>query len=61
MNTKTSLAILLTALLLTGPLNGLNWQGTGSGMNSTVIAEIWTGLESNIGMAFPNGNINSNA
>ena len=47
MNTKTSLAIILTALLLTDSLNGIGWQGTGSGMNSTVITEIWKGLEAN--------------
>ena len=47
MNTKNSLAIILTALLLTDSLNGIGWQGTGSGMNSTVITEIWKGLEAN--------------
>ena len=51
MNTKTSLAIILTTMLLIESLNGDYWQGTGSGMNNTVITEIWTGFEGNLNTA----------
>lgn len=48
MNSKTILAVLLIAILLADSLNGARWQAMGSGMNNTVITEIWTGLEANI-------------
>lgn len=51
MNTKTILAVLLITMLLADSLNGLRWQAMGSGMNNTVITEIWTGLEANIDTA----------
>lgn len=48
MTSKTSLAIWLIAMLLADSLLAVNWQGTGSGMNNTVISEIWKDLESNL-------------
>ena len=59
MNTKTSLAIILTAMLLADSFHGLKWQGTGSGMNNTVITEIWAGLETNFLAALRGGGIAS--
>ena len=58
MNTKTSLAIILTAMLLADTFNGVQWQGTGSGMNNTVLAEIWNGLEGKIEAGLRSGNEN---
>ena len=59
MNTKASLAIILTALLLVDSLHGVEWQGMGSGMNSTVLAEIWTGIVFNVDDALLNNNATS--
>lgn len=47
-------------MLLTSPLQGLNWQGTGSGMNSTVITEIWKDLESNLNTGLRGGTTGKN-
>lgn len=43
--------MMLITMLLTHSLHALNWQGTGSGMNNTVITEIWTGLTGNLDSA----------
>ena len=53
MNTKATLAIILTAMLLADSLNGFKWQGTGA-MNNTVITEIWNNLETNLNTALVN-------
>ena len=45
----------MIALLLADSLHGLNWQGMGSGMNNTVITEIWTGFEANMHTALRSG------
>lgn len=44
MSPKISFVILLMAILLALPSNGVYWQGTGRGMNRTVIAKIWETL-----------------
>lgn len=51
MSPRASLALLLTVLLLVDSLNCVNWQGTGSGLNNTVMTEIWKNLEANIDQA----------
>ena len=51
MNTKSILAILLAAMLLVDSLNAVKWQGTCSGMNNTVLTEIWTGLSTKVDTA----------
>lgn len=56
MNSKASLAIILIAMLLADSMNGLKWQGTGSGMNSTVLSEIWDGLGGNLNAALTTNN-----
>lgn len=53
MSSKVSLAILLIVMLLTGSIQAVKWQAKGSGMNNTVIAEIWKNLETNLDRAFP--------
>ena len=55
MNAKTSLTVILISLLLSHNVCGIGWQGTGQGMNHTVISEIWNGLESNLDVALNTG------
>lgn len=58
MHSKASLAIVLIAMLLADSLLAVNWQGTGSGMNNTVISEIWRNLVPNLETATRNNAYN---
>lgn len=51
MNSKASLAILVIVMLLADSLHAVKWQGMGSGMNNTVISEIWKDLSTNFDAA----------
>lgn len=51
MSAKTSLVVLLTAMLLATAANGGGWQGTGN-MSNSVITKIWENLETKINAAY---------
>ena len=49
---KTRLTVLLIFILLSDSLLAFYWQGMGSGMNNTVISEIWNGITPKLNTAF---------
>ena len=52
--------MMLIAMLLAHSLHGLKWQGTGSGMNNTVISEIF-GIDTNFEAAMTTDDSGRNA
>lgn len=54
MHAKTTLVTLLITMMLADSLNCLKWQAMGSGMNDTVITEIWANIGSNFDSAYGN-------